>query len=80
MHPTQLFEDDGQSILHPQPVSYIQKREPGRFDQVIGGKESALQIRDGLKDYVNSDIGAVEWQMRHVTDLGPIVRLLVWRN
>ena len=37
-------------------------------------KESALQIRDSLKDYVNSDIGAVEWQIRHVTDLGPIVR------
>ena len=34
-------------------------------------RESAMEIREAVKDYVNSDVGAVEWQIRHVNYLGP---------
>lgn len=34
-------------------------------------KESALQIRDAMKVYVNSPIGSVGWQLKHVNSLGP---------
>ena len=34
-------------------------------------KENVNEIRNALKDYVNSDAGSVEWQLRHVNNLGP---------
>ena len=36
-------------------------------------KHTAVDIRNALKDYVNSDTGAVEWQVRHVTSVGPVL-------
>ena len=36
-------------------------------------KESAAQIRNALKDYVNSPTGAVSWQVEHVYYLGPVI-------
>ena len=45
--------------------------EPGAFLDAPAQKghrqkKTALQVREALKDYVNSDAGSVEWQMRMV--------------
>ena len=43
-------------------------------------RTDATQIRDDLKDFFNSEIGSVEWQLRHVRKTSTFVIMWLFIN